>query len=274
MYLLRIIELLRTINDTLFDGFADLLAALRTHCDHIREALHTEALNLGSKFATVVHNEFVAFERWLQSTWTGYLVQKLDYILGQQFEELEEYLHELFEWLAGQFDFTYGGSTFDDSSIVTWLRKIYGRLGGSAPNPTTGDDPDDGFDFWSWLLNLIAERLGGILTDLVGDIGGFLSAVASKFPFSIPGDIVLFLTALDAQRATPVVEITIPAIDGWWSAVTYRIDLSPYDSAMAVVRSMILLWWGFVLVMKTDWLGGVLDGASDFVTGFVRRVTS
>ena len=268
-----ILALLRMINTSIRDGFGDLRGYLTEHCDHIREQIHDDVVTLGLKVSNAVNNGFVGFERWLQGTFAGYFIDELDYVIGQQFAELEDYLHSLFQWLASQFDYSFGGSVYDDSSVVNWLRRIYSQLGGASPNPGIGDDPDDGFDWWSWLIGLISDAIGGIVTDLVGDIGGFIAAVAEKFPFSIPADIVAYLTLLDAPRQTPRFVITIPAISGWWASFDFTIDFSPFDTAMATVRSMVLIWWGFVLVMKTDWLGSVFDDAASMVTGFFDRIT-
>ena len=268
-----ILALLRMINTSIRDGFGDLRGYLTEHCDHIREQIHDDAVTLGLKVSNAVNNGFVGFERWLQGTFSGYFIDELDYVIGQQFAELEDYLHGLFQWLASQFDFSFGGSVYDDSSVVNWLRRIYARLGGASPNPGVGDDPDDGFDWWAWLLGLITDALGGIITDFVGDVGGFLATLADVFPFSIPGDIVAYLTLLDAARETPRFVVTIPAVNGWWQSFDYVIDLAPFDGAMGVVRGMYLIYWGLILVMKTDWLGGVFDFATRAVVQFFDKIT-
>lgn len=231
--------------------------------------------------------------------------------LGSCFSHLEGYLRDCFEWLADQFEFDAGNSEYDDARLIRVLLElnngignIYARLGdldsaisdlssqlgdiyvrlgqilskigsggGGRPAPTTEPEVDEGFDFWQWLLDLISSKLDGIIDDFVGDIGGFLNELISKFPFSIPWDIAAYLTLLDAQRATPVISFVIPAIDGWWGEVPVTVDLQPYDNAMAAVRTMMLILWGFWLLFKTDWLGGVFDGAAQAVTSFFDRLT-
>lgn len=272
-WLNAILVLLRKINTTLSDGFGDLRGWLTNHCDHIREQIHSDSLDLGVHIQTAIQNGFVSFERWLQGTFAGYFFDEMDYLLGENFRELEGYLYDLFHWLASQFDFTFGGTSYDDSSVIYWLRRIYARLGGGAPNPGDDGTVDDGFDWWAWLLGLITDALGGIITDFVGDVGGFLATLADVFPFSIPGDIVAYLTLLDAARATPRFVVTIPAIQGWWQSYDYEIDLSPFDDAMGVVRGMFLIYWGLVLAMKTDWLGGVFDFATRAVVQFFDKIT-
>lgn len=272
-WLNAILVLLRKINTTISDGFGDLRGWLTNHCDHIREQIHDDTVDLGVHVQTAIHNGFVSFERWLQGTFVGYFIDELDYVIGQQFDELESYLHSLFRWLASQFDFTFGGTSYDDSSVLYWLRRIYARLGGGAPNPGSDGTVDEGFDWWAWLLGLITDALGGIITDFVGDVGGFLATLADVFPFSIPGDIVAYLTLLDAARETPRFVVTVPAIEGWWQSFDYEIDLEPFDDAMGVVRGMYLIYWGLILVMKTDWLGGVFDFATRAVVQFFDKIT-
>lgn len=272
-WLNAILVLLRKINTTISDGFGDLRGWLTNHCDHIREQIHSDSVDLGLHIQTAIQNGFISFERWLQGTFAGYFIDELDYVIGQQFAELESYLYDLFHWLASQFDFTFGGSNYDDSSVIYWLRRIYARLGGGAPNPGDDGTVDEGFDWWAWLLGLITDALGGIITDFVGDVGGFLATLADVFPFSIPGDIVAYLTLLDAARETPRFVVTIPAVDGWWQSFDYEIDLAPFDDAMGVVRGMYLIYWGLILVMKTDWLGGVFDFATRAVVQFFDKIT-
>ena len=272
-WLNAILVLLRKINTTISDGFGDLRGWLTNHCDHIREQIHSDSLDLGLHIQTAIQNGFVSFERWLQGTFSGYFLDEIDYLLGENFRELEGYLYDLFHWLASQFDFTFGGTNYDDSSVIYWLRRIYARLGGGAPNPGDDGTVDEGFDWWAWLLGLITDALGGIITDFVGDVGGFLATLADVFPFSIPGDIVAYLTLLDAARETPRFVVTIPAVDGWWQSFDYEIDLAPFDDAMAVVRGMYLIYWGLVLAMKTDWLGGVFDFATRAVVQFFDKIT-
>lgn len=271
-YLRAIINRLETINNTLVTLGNNLANWLTNHCKHIRDQIDSSATWLGDKVENVVSNGLVGFERWLQGTWTGYLLDEYDYVIGQQIGELEDYLHDLFVWLADQMEFTFtgGGEVYDDSSLLVWLKRIYSRLGSGGPSVGNGDDVDDGFDFWTWLYNLIVNRLGSVVGDIVSGCAGLLDALRGTFPFSIPWDIAAYISLLTANRVVPVVTITIPAVEGWWGAISYVIDLTPYDGTMATVRAMVLIWWGFVLVMKTDWLGKVFDGAVDSVGRFVR----
>lgn len=226
---------------------------MATHCDHIRVAIRD---------------------------WTQWLSQRIDYLMYEYLGDLQTYLHQLFEWLADEMSFNFEDGDFplyDDSRLIAWLRRIYYQLGSPVnvnTNVPSDKDVEKGFDFWAWLLNLVNSLLGGIIEDFVGDVGGFLAELVGTFPFSVPWDILAYLTLLSAQRETPRIVVTIPAVSGWWSSYDVVIDCAPFDGAAAAVRSMVLIWWGLVLVMRTSWLDEIFRGATSLVTGFFDRVTS
>lgn len=223
------------------------------HCDHIKVAIRD---------------------------WTQWLSERIDYLMYEYLDNLQTYLHQLFEWLANEISFNFDAGDYplyDDSRLIAWLRRIYYQLGSpvkTTTNVPSDKDVEEGFDFWAWLLGLINRYLGGIIEDFVGDIGGFLSELVDTFPFSIPWDMLAYLTLLDAQRETPRIVVTIPAVSGWWSSYDVVIDCAPYDTAMATVRAMVLIWWGLVLLMRTSWLDEILKSSSSLVTGFFDRLTS
>lgn len=231
-----------------------IIEDLGEHCDHIRVAIRDYTNILGQSIA-----------------------DNLEYY----YNDLTAYLGDLAEWMIEHMNFDLGSPggdvnvDFDDTNIISWLRRIYDKMRGTRftpPDPV--EDTEGAFDWWTELLQWIANALGGLLTDFVGDIGGYLEELATKFPFSVPWDILAYLTLLDAQRQTPVVTFTMPASrDGWWDTYDIEIDLQPYDSAMAVVRAMVLVWWGFILAMKTDWMMLLFDWVGDFAGNVVSRLT-
>lgn len=222
------------------------------HCDHIKVAIRD---------------------------WTQWLSQRIDYLMYEYLDNLQTYLHQLFEWLANEISFNFDTGDFplyDDTRLISWLRRIYYQLGSPVKrttNPPTDKDVEESFDFWAWLLGLINRYLGGLIEDFVGDIGGFISELVNTFPFSIPWDILAYLTLLDAQRETPRIVVTIPAVAGWWSSYDIVIDCAPYNGTMATVRAMILIWWGFSLLMRTNWLDEIFKSSTSLVTGFFDRIT-
>lgn len=238
-----------------------ILTALNTiiddmgeHCDHIR----------------------VAMRDYLNG-----LYEALSDDLQAYYDDLTDYMSDLAKWIVSHLNFdikqpdvNVNVPGYDDSSVVGWLRRIYYKLRGTgSPRPDPIDDTDGALDWWTQFLQWITNALGGLLTDFVGDLGGFLQELMDTFPFSIPWDIVAMLTLLDAQRATPDVTFTIPGQNGWWDDITIRINLSAYDDSMATVRGMVLIWWMYILVMKTDWMMLLFDGANNAIGDFVSRLT-
>jgi len=183
-------------------------------------------------------------------------------------------MKSLAQWLAAQFDFSVSGGAWDDSTVVSWLKKIYWELQGRTKRNPTEPDVDNDLEWWQKLLQIITDKLGALVTDFVGDVGDFLEAVKNRFPFSVPWDIAAYLALLGAAPQTPHFTFVIPAIAGWWPEWEIDIDLSAFDSVAAVCRHMVLLLWAGCLIMKTDWLGGVFDGAAHAVTGFFDRAVS
>lgn len=263
-----------------------LIGDLASHCLHIRSYMRTCANYLGGCFSHLegyMHDlaEWLAEQlKWdvdIQGYDDAYLRNLLSQIysrlgdLDSAVSDLSAQLGDIYVRL-GDLDSAISDLSAQLGDIYVRLGQILAKIGSGGGRPTTEPEIDDGFDFWQWLLDLITNKLGDIITDFVGDIGGFLNELISKFPFSIPWDIMAYLALLDANRVTPVITFVIPAIDGWWPEQQLVIDLAPFDDAMAAVRSMMLIVWGFILVMKTDWLGKVFDDAVQVVVGFFDRL--
>lgn len=250
---------------------------LATHCQHLQaqmkaqatriiQGINNQLVNLG----TSINNAIGDWAKWLGDCW------------GEGLNTLTDNLYDLFHWLADQFDFTYSGDPYDDSGIIGWLRRIYNRLGsGGDPKhyaPTILDPGSEGeeepFDFWAWLLERIAAILGGVLGGATDAVSTLLEGIRGKFPFSIPWDLLAFLGMLSGDRAIPVFTFTIPAIQGWWNEVPIRVDLTPYDSAAQACRTMVLIWWAFILAMKSTWMINDVLGAlgSSIVSRFTGRL--
>ena len=231
-----------------------LTSELANHCVHLQEEMQISVNELQDTLIRIDNS--------------------LENHIWDLFNGLEDYLHDLAVWLADQLDYNVNVDPYDDSSVLYWLRKIYSRLGNKPNPPTTIMDPDptEPFDFWAWLLNLINNIVGEIITDLVGDVAGLLDAFKSKFPFSIPWDIAALLTLFDGVRATPQFTVRLPAVQGWYNEIVFNIDLTPYNSVAAVCRAAVNIWWVMCLVMRTDWMLGVMDRASSFAERFVRKV--
>lgn len=251
----------------------DIGTALGTHCVHLQEAIAEGFYEFSVILEGMLNAQRRSLQGYLKSLLTSAVVDLCNQI-DDSIYDLEQYMKSLAQWLAAQFDFSVSGGAWDDSTVVSWLKKIYWELQGRTKRNPSEPDVDNDLEWWQKLLQIITDKLGALVTDFVGDVGDFLNAVKNRFPFSVPWDIAAYLAYLGAAPQTPHFTFVIPAISGWWSEWEIEIDLTVFDSVAAVCRHMILILWAFCLILKTDWLGGVFDGAAHAVTGFFDRAVS
>ena len=242
-WLRAILEQLQTLTDE-----------LAVHCVHLQEEMQISV----NELQDTLISQFNSLENHIWDLFNG----------------LEDYMHDLAVWLADQLDYNVNVDPYDDTSVLYWLRQIYYRLGNLPKSPTNILDPDptEPFDFWAWLMNLIADTVGGIIGDLVGDVAGLLDLFKDKFPFSIPWDIAALLALLDGTRATPVFDVKLVAVPGWWNETTFRIDLTPFNSVASACRTMVNIVWVMCLVMRTDWMLANMGDSTSFGERFARKV--
>lgn len=186
-------------------------------------------------------------------------VNGLQSAISLEFSSLKTYLKGLFEWLSDSMQFENAG--YDDSSVIYWLKRIWAK-GGNGVNTRPVDPTTDPDGAWDWLLRLIQNltlNLAASLSDAVSDLGDLLSQVITQFPFSIPWDIALFLTALASPPVTPKFTLSIPEIEGWWEQVDFVIDLTPYDTMAATVRTMEKIIFAGFLAWKSKELLSFMD---------------
>lgn len=85
-------------------------------------------------------------------------------------------------------------------------------------------------------------------------MGNSLNALKTKFPFSIPWDVLAIMTMLVAPAQTPDVDIPQYALDanGDIEVVgTYELDLEDYDAAMGGVRLILKISFVVFLMVHT-----------------------
>lgn len=177
-----------------------------------------------------------------------------------EFDETRQYLYQLFHWLADQFDFQQ--DPFNDNNIVYWLKRIWSKLGNGDVNVRPTDptvDPTGVFDWLNRLIEKLFDGLVDVANQLIDGAGDLLEAVIHQFPFSVPWDIAAYLTAFVAAPITPVFDIPIPAVQGWWDAFTIHVDMTPFDSTAATVRAMSKILFAGVLLMKSKELLEMMD---------------
>lgn len=180
-----------------------------------------------------------------------------------EFRSLKTYLKSLFQWLANQFDYTFDGGDYDDSSILYWLRRIYYKLGAGRVNTRPTDPVADPVGIGDWLAQLFRNFLGGLLGiggEALDAVLDALDDLRSKFPFSIPWDLAAILALLVADPVAPNFDVPQYTItnEGLQQVATYHIDLSVFDDVMVGVRTMETLVFAFCLAFKTDFFKGLL----------------
>lgn len=208
------------------------------------------------------------------------IVSNLSNQLAALFANAEDYMFDCFKWLADRMNISFGigndtdgDSSYDDSDVINWLKRIYESIPKQIIKPSDPiNETDEMLDWWSELLAWIADKIGGLLGTLIPDIGELLDDVTKIFPFSVPWDIMTMLGLLSANRVTPNIVITIPAISGWWSDCEFRIDLSPFESTMATVRSMEIVVWVVYLLMKTWDILEEIGKIEGWFTGNLQRM--
>ena len=252
---------------TTYDTFdiQAILDAMDEHCQHIQSAVYQGFSDYFDTFTPWLRDEF--------STLRTFLREEDDWVvesISDEFMELRSYLKELAEWLADQMDFTITGGDYDDSTVVSWLKKIYFKLGGSSVNTKPVDpvgDPDGSWDWLNQLIEGILSALAGGAANLAGSLGDLFQGIKDKFPFSIPWDIVAIVALLDAPPVTPAAVIEY---DVFGAHVRYDIDLHFFDEQASVIRAMEDVIFCAFLLFKTNWLNGIFDGIGDFLGGKLK----
>lgn len=238
---------------------AAILDAMARHCVHLQECMKNVSDDyydsMTAYMLTLQNKDFEFLRSWFRVT--------IDTI-RDCFDDLSDYLQRLFTWLADQMDFTFTGGDFDDSSIVGWLKKIYSKLGsGTTVKPT--DPVVDPTGIGDWLDQLLKNFVLDLLAlgqDALADVAEMFRQLITKFPFSIPWDIAAMLALFAATPQIPVIEIPQYALtgNGISQVGMYTIDLTPYDGAMGIARSVENVVFAFWLAWKIDFFKAILTG--------------
>lgn len=231
---------------------AAVLDAMDEHCQHLQQAIYNAANDLYDSLSGYLQDEFQATRQEIRDDfgWLGSCIH-------DEFEGLIDYLKELFEWLAEQFDFSFTGDTYNDSTVVSWLKRIYLKLGGGEVNTRPTDPVADPKGIGKWLQDL----WNNFLIDLVAIGSNGLGAVAeelqkltTKFPFSIPWDIAALLALLSASPVAPVVDVPMWSLDDGYNLVRVQdmhIDMSVYNVYWEPVRIIEKIGFAVYLAMRT-----------------------
>lgn len=189
------------------------------------------------------------------------------------FVSIGEYMESLFVWLAEQIEYSMGDG-YDDSSVLTWLKKIYSKMGmGIRSKPV--DPVADPVGAWDWLGQLIQSILGAlsnVVGELTGTVGELFNGIKEKFPFSIPWDLAAILALFDAAPVTPQATIDYTIFEDGPISIPVHWDINMHylDDTMGTIRAMEDIVFCFYLLLKTDWLSNVFDGIGDYLGGKFR----
>lgn len=228
-----------------------VLDAMNQHCRHLQSAIHVGFNDFWVTLDAAWDADFATLKSFLR----GLFVYLGDTIKAEMLAT-RDYLKELFEWLAEQLDFTFAGGSYDDSSLLTWLKRIYSKLGTGGINTRPVDPVANPFDFAAWLSTLFASFVNGLLAlganELAG-ITGALQELTTKFPFSVPWDIAALLGLLVASPVTPEFDVPQYALTsgGLAQVGTYHIDLEYLDTAWEGVRLIEKIAFGVFLAWQT-----------------------
>lgn len=254
--------------DTYTADLQGILDAMDEHCIHIQTCLNSNFSSLNTylgQIASVYTSAIVdAIYNVSESEVSAIGIARDDITqnirnqvgwLGMDidgnFQNLLEYLNDLWEWLEETLVFDFSGDNYDDSSLVSWLQKIYDKMGqGISTQPV--DVVVDPTGTGSWIDQFLATFFGNLLGNLAGvlaDAAGTMATLTTKFPLSLPWDIAAILGLLVAPPVCPAFEFPCYSLtsSGLEQVGSYDVDLHDVEFAVEGIRWMMRL--GFVLVL-------------------------
>lgn len=223
-------------------------ANITTAINSINTSLHSIDTSLGNKILNVkdqLHNDIQTLQANIQDTikkrWDTFsddLWANMAALDGDIIEELDA----VARYLVESMDF---GDTFSDKNIITWLKKIYIRLG-SQPvikNPT--EDPVGWFDDLKSLLEMILDTaLAGVDTAALASLW---NTAKSHFPLSLPWDMLAIVGLLAHEPVTPAVEY--PIVYNGTTLAEIEFDLSDYEDVADISRKMSVIVFAMGLLI-------------------------
>lgn len=141
-------------------------------------------------------------------------------------------------------------SDFSFQTLIDTIKDVSGGGGGGIVDSTIGTV------IGGLLSDLIESIMNGDETveDAVADLTGRFSKLAdtskTKFPFSLPWDVILIFSSLAAEPETPVFEYPI-SITSIGFDYTLRLDFKDFEKLSELSRSFFALTFALVLVKLT-----------------------
>lgn len=238
-------ELLTRINDNLIsiDSFA---RAINSNLNSLRSDLLAEFNGVIDSLRNI-YNYLLTIDSVLE-THCMHLRNKIE----QSAVFIANYMRTLIKWLADQLDFDdLTNVDAPDNSLLTTINE---KLGGGTyePNPIKDES-----GYYQWLDDLWDRfLLGDNWQSSMGSISGSFSELKTRFPFSVPWDIVALFRLFVHDPVTPVFDLPLYfSPDG---STPVHVDLSPWDSVASLVRPMIFVIFALKLaLLSRDLLGGL-----------------
>ena len=251
-----------TVTDNNFTAdLQGILDAMDEHCIHLQNAIWWNFSQFWQKLGTKLTNDFATMRTFLSQQF-AWIVSSID----SMFESLKDYLEDLAEWLRDELNYTISGASYDDNTLLSWLRRIYSKLGNGnvSTKPVDPNANPDGVGDWisQLLANLFTaldDLAGGLLTSLATLIGGLVT----KFPFSIPWDVAAILGLLVATPQAPNFDVPVYVFNGTQlvQAGTYEIDLDAWTPYLTGIHMMIKVSFILFLLLKTKDFMSIMEKA-------------
>ena len=209
------------------------------------KAAETELNGQLQTMQTQQHNDLQTLQTNLQNNFNG----KMDAFATDLWANMSALDSDLIEEMDAVARYIVGnlnyGDTFSDKNIITWLKKIYSRLG-SQPvikNPT--EDPKGWFDDLKKLLETILDTaLAGVDTAALATLW---NTAKSHFPLSLPWDMLAIVGLLAHEPITPAIDY--PIVYNGTTLAEIEFDLSEYEDVADVTRKMSLVVFAMGLLI-------------------------
>lgn len=229
----QIIKRLEKIGDVC----ADIVNDMDEHCQHLQQAIKDAAEYIVDNLELGIDPDLDDLVRGIDTAW----------------RKVTQTIKEQVKWLADQLDYDFT-VTLDLDKIEQYLRRIISKMGGgtSKPDPTT-----DPFSWGDWLNDLwtkIFTALQIALPDELGELLELFDILKTKFPFSVPFDLIAIVALFDHAPVTPVFELPYPMLLATGAGYdTVTIDCSGWDSTMVMVRDLEVVLFTAYLISRTQW---------------------
>ena len=243
-----ILEEIRDFRRDVYDYWFQLCENLEVIANTIQQTIDWQLGELQTALETVdtdIVTQLQENKRSINDTMSNRLQWLNDNIVTAINEGVGEILGEIYQdamYIADSLNFS---AEFDDKNIVSWLKRIYARLG-SKPvikNPT--EDPKGWFDDLKKLLETILETaMAGVDTAALATLW---NTAKSHFPLSLPWDMLAIVGLLAHEPITPSVDY--PIVFNGETIAEIEFDLSDYEDVADISRKMSLIVFAMGLLI-------------------------